>query len=290
MEYHKERFEDASQLIFKESNLVAILPANSVGNAVYSHQGLTYGGLLLSNKSKLTELILIFKELLSSLKAKGITSLVIKQLPIFYTSLPSQELEYLAFVCKAKTTRVDAASVIDNKNRVAIQSNRKEGVKKGTRAGLSIIQTKDFTDFWTETLEPNLAQRHQAKPTHTLAEIERLQERFPENIKQFNVLKDDVVVGGATIFETKTTAHVQYISAGEHKQEYGTLDFLFQHLIETVFAHKRYFDFGISNENGGRNLNKGLNYWKECFGARTFIHSDYAFDTSSHSLLDDVLI
>ncbi|WP_236642039.1 GNAT family N-acetyltransferase [Dokdonia sinensis] len=290
MEYHKDRFEDASQLIFKGKNLVAILPANQVDNTIHSHQGLTYGGLLLSNKSKLTEIIPFFKEILITLKAKGITSLIIKQLPIFYASLPSQELDYLAFLCNAKTTRVDVASVIDNKNRIAIQSNRKEGVKKGARAGLTIVQTKDFSEFWKNILEPNLTERHGAKPTHTLAEITRLQERFPENIKQFNVLKDGAIAGGATIFETGITAHVQYISAGEHKQEWGTLDFLFEHLIETVFAHKRYFDFGISNENDGRNLNKGLNYWKECFGARTFVHSVYAFDTSSHSLLDDVLL
>jgi len=48
MEYHSDRFQDFSLLIFDENqNLKAILPANRLEEVVYSHQGLTYGGLIL---------------------------------------------------------------------------------------------------------------------------------------------------------------------------------------------------------------------------------------------------
>jgi len=139
MEYHQERFEDASLMIYKEQKLVAVLPANRKGDTVFSHQGLTYGGLLLSPKAKLTEVISIFKSVLISLKAKKISGLIIKQLPVFYATVPAQELEYLAFICDAKTIRIDAASVIDMRNRLAIQSNRVEGVKKAKKQGLDCI-------------------------------------------------------------------------------------------------------------------------------------------------------
>jgi hypothetical protein len=36
MEYHKDRFEDFSLLIFDKVKLVAVLPANRVGNKAYS--------------------------------------------------------------------------------------------------------------------------------------------------------------------------------------------------------------------------------------------------------------
>lgn len=37
----------------------------------------------------------------------------------------------------------------------------------------------------------------------------------------------------------------------------------------------KYFDFGISNENNGRFLNRGLIAQKEGFGARTIVHDFY---------------
>ena len=290
MEYHQDRFEDASLLVYKGQKLVALLPANKKGDTVYSHQGLTYGGLILGNKAKLTEVVAIFEAVLCSLKAKMFTSLILKQLPVFYGKQPAEELDYLAFVCKAKTIRVDTASVIAMRNRIPIQSNRTEGVKKAQKQGLIIKEETNFDAFWKEVLLPNLATRHDATPTHTLQEITALQKSFPKNIRQFNVYQNDVLKGGATIFETDTVAHVQYISAGPDKQTLGTLDLLFAHLINEVFADKQYFDFGISNEEGGTKLNVGLNYWKECFGARTYVHRFYEFNTSSANALETVVL
>ena len=163
-------------------------------------------------------------------------------------------------------------------------------MKKAQKQGLHIEETVDFSAFWNEILLPNLAKRHAAKPTHTLEEIIVLKSKFPENIRQFNVYKEDQIVAGATIFETDTVAHVQYISANEQKQELGALDFLFEELITRTFSGKWYFDFGISNEQQGTKLNKGLSYWKECFGARTYVHRFYEIHTENHHLLNDVFL
>jgi hypothetical protein len=35
MEYHKDRFEDFSLLVYQDEKLISILPANKVRNAVY---------------------------------------------------------------------------------------------------------------------------------------------------------------------------------------------------------------------------------------------------------------
>ena len=290
MDYHSDRFTDASLLVYKAEKLVAVLPANRSEDTVYSHQGLTYGGLVVSPKLKLKDYITLFQELLQHLESQGIKSLHIKELPDFYATQPSEELGYLAQLTQAKTTRVDTASVIDYSNKLPIQSNRLEGVKKAEKQGLVIKEEETFEAFWQEILLPNLATRHDALPTHTQEEITNLHSKFPKNIRQFNVYKDNTIVAGATIFETKTTAHVQYISANAQKQELGSLDFLFEELINRTFAHKRYFDFGISNENQGTQLNSGLSFWKECFGARTKLHRFYHFDTANHNLLNNVLL
>ena len=54
MDYHSDRFDDFSILIYKNKSLVGLIPANSFENSIYSHQGLSYGGLLLKNNFKTT--------------------------------------------------------------------------------------------------------------------------------------------------------------------------------------------------------------------------------------------
>jgi hypothetical protein len=290
MDYHSDRFEDLSLMVYKENSLVAVLPANKKQNIVHSHQGLTYGGLLLGKKTKLNETIFIFKAVLSFLDEEGIETLHLKLTPSIYHKVPSDEMEYLLFVSEATLARVDVSSVIENTSKLKIQSNRIEGVKKAEKNALEIIEGTDFNSFWIEILEPNLEHRHGAKPVHSREEIEILARSFPKNIFQFNVYKEGVIVAGATIFETETVAHVQYISANEDKQQLGSLDFLFEYLINQRFKDKKYFDFGISNENQGKNLNKGLLYWKETFGARSVACKFYTVATDNHTKFDSVLL
>jgi hypothetical protein len=64
MEYHKDRFDDFSLMVFDKEKLVAILPANRVGDTVFSHQGLTYGGLIYSDKLKLAGVLNVFQTVL----------------------------------------------------------------------------------------------------------------------------------------------------------------------------------------------------------------------------------
>lgn len=291
MEYHADRFTDCSLLIYKENEIFAVLPANAEGKKIYSHQGLTYGGLILAKKIKFKAVFELFKQLLVFLERNGFESLEIKNIPSFYNLLPAEELDYLCFLLNAETSRVDIAAVIDNKNPIPIQKNRLEGVKKAEKNALNIEESTDFSTFWDVILKPNLDKNHSATPVHSLEEITLLQKRFPENIRQFNVMNtENEIVAGATIFETENVAHVQYISGNEDKQQLGSLDFLFHHLITAVFEDKPYFDFGTSNENAGKNLNAGLQYWKECFGARTLVHKSFCIQIKNHNRLDEVLI
>jgi hypothetical protein len=290
MDYHSDRFQDHSLLVYKAEKLVAVLPANISGSELHSHQGLTYGGLVLSKKTTFEEVLRIFKSLLFFLKAEGITSLKLKLLPRIYHQLPSDEIDYLLFLVKASLIRRDITSCVFNENPIKIaSSNRLRGIKKGEKNDLQIKEEANFKPFWNEVLEPNLKQAHNQKPVHSLEEIELLQSRFPKNIKQFNVYKNGEIVAGATIFETATVAHAQYISANEKGRQTGGLDFLFNYLLQH-FSHKKYFDFGISNEAKGMKINTGLLHWKETFGGRSIAHDFYEIKTANHHLLNDILI
>jgi hypothetical protein len=290
MEYHQDRFEEYSLLVFYGEKLVAILPANRVGATVFSHQGLTYGGLVLNQKAKLSTVIPILKSVLAFLHQQNITTLNIKQIPSFYTSYFSEELDYCLFLLHAKTVRKDSLSVIDLTKEVAFSKDRKQCIRRGITASLQIKEEVNLESFWNEILIPNLHVKHQIKPVHSLEEMMQLQQKFPENIRHFNVYYGDKLVAGTTVFVTEKVAHPQYISGNESKNELGSLDYLYHHLITKVFADKNFFDFNNSNEENGTKINEGLLFWKESFGAKTVTQSFYEVATQNHQLLDTIWI
>ncbi len=286
MEYHNDRFEDFSLLIYKDEKLYALLPANSKGDTVYSHQGLTYGSFVLQDSAKLFYSFDAFKKMLEFLYSEGIKKLDIRVIPTFYNSLPSDELEYFLFKGDAKLVKSDVLMVIDYQHQLRFQKNRREGINKAIRNGLKVKIDGDFTSFWNKILIPNLSSKHKASPVHSLAEIKLLASRFPENIHQINVYKDDEIVAGTTVFLTKTTIHPQYVSGNIDKNTFGSLDLLYDFIINHYRDDKQYFDFNISSENNGELLNKGLIFWKEGCGARTFIANNYVIDTFAYKTLE----
>jgi hypothetical protein len=290
MDYHSDRFHDYSLMIYKQDELVALLPANKVNDRVYSHLGLTYGGLIYNDSLKSKEAIDVLKTIMCYLNQNGIASLTLKELPYVYLNHPvNNPLAYLCFKVKAQLERMDMHSVLDLKFK-AYSRSRKNGYKRGVKHNLVVKETNDFSLFWNQILIPNLDLKHNVKPVHTLEEIQLLKSRFPKQIRQFNVYHNDVVVAGTTIFETKNVAHSQYISGNADKNILGSLDFLHHHLLEHVFAKKAYFNFGMSNENRGQSINEGLQYWKEGFGARSITQGFYKINTANYKLLEDVFI
>ncbi|WP_313805346.1 GNAT family N-acetyltransferase [Flavobacterium sp.] len=277
-------------MVFEDEKLIAVLPANYKDDEVFSHQGLTYGGVVLSHKTKFKAILKVFKSLLKFLNDSEIKFLTIKELPFFYADKFSSEINYLFFLLQAKLTRRDLLSVMDMSKEITLSKDRKEGIKRGFKNGLKVVEVDDFEEFWQQILIPNLQEKHSVLPVHSLAEIQQLKTKFPNAIRQFNVYHNDKIVAGTTIFETKTTAHSQYISSNCQKNELGSLDFLHHKLISEVFASKRYFDFGISNENQGKTINEGLLYWKESFGSGLVSQDFYQIETSNHKLLEKVLI
>ena len=286
MEYHSDRFTDYSLLVYKDDMLYAVLPANIVGDKLYSHKGLTYGSLVLSKSAKLLYTFEAFKALLAFLNAKAISTLELRNIPTFYNTMPSDELSYFLFKANATLIKRDALMVIDTSTKIKFQKNRREGINKAKRNGLTIAVDDNFEGFWNEILIPNLQKKHGVAPVHSLEEIQLLAAKFPNHIKQVNVYKDNVIVAGTTLFLTKTTIHPQYVSGNSDKNAFGSLDLAYDYIINHFDSSKRYFDFNISSEENGTALNSGLIFWKESCGARTYVADNYLIDTACYKTLD----
>ncbi len=278
MEYHKDRFEDFSLIFFnKNQKIISVLPANKKDDILYSHQGLTFGGFLVDDKMKTATMLEVFQLLVSYLKEHNIRTVIYKCMPYIYSKKPSDEALYALFKNNAKLIRRDVSSTIDLTEQVVYSKGRKWRVNKARKESMEIIESKDYKTFW-DLLTLVLQSNHQVKPTHTIEEIQNLADLFPENIRLFLAQKDENVISGALIYENKNIVHTQYLANSEIGKEVGALNVLIDYLIRNVFKNKKYFDFGISNENEGKYLNTGLISQKEEFGARAVVHDFYELE------------
>ncbi|WP_250632428.1 GNAT family N-acetyltransferase [Rhodoflexus caldus] len=289
MEYHADRFKDYSLMIYQGHLLKAVIPANITPEGLFSHQGLTYGGFVTQKETRLCELIEMMQAVLSFLYEKSIAKWYLKLIPVMYHLYPAQEIDWILMKLKAGLYRRDTSIVISNHaEKVPYQERRIRAIKKAVKYPLRIVSGyEELEPFWNDILTPNLMERHKVAPVHSLKEIQLLAKRFPQHIMQHNVYLEDRPVAGCTMFVNKTVAHSQYISGNAEGRNTGALDYLFDKLINEVYAGYRYFNFGICNESEGQLINQGLLDWKESFGGRTIVHDFYEINTANYSLLDN---
>lgn len=278
MDYHADRFDDNSFMFYHKGKLKAVLPANVAGDTLYSHQGLTYGGLLLDKKATVEDVLECFDSLNSWLRENGISKVVYKALPWIYQQYPSQEDLYaLTWKCKAQLISRDISSTIVVDNKLKFAESRKSGIRKALSLNIEVGESNDVDGFW-HVLEDNLGNRYNAKPVHTASEMKLLMSRFPNNIKLYVAKMNGEIVGGTLIYVTPQVVHTQYISASVEGKKHGALDLLFDYIINKVYANCRYFDFGKSTEQGGAYLNEPLIFQKEGFGGRGVCYDWYQWE------------
>jgi lipid II:glycine glycyltransferase (peptidoglycan interpeptide bridge formation enzyme) len=194
------------------------------------------------------------------------------------------------FLINAQLVRRDCALVVPQQKYIKLRKGRKSEIVKARKAGVEVIEEECLSRFWNEVLEPRLEGRYSVKPVHSLKEISQLKSAFPKNIRQFSAYDGEQILAGVTIYETESVAHAQYSAVTTKGQELGALDYLFSWMIDVQYTEKRYFDFGISNEQAGRRLNFGLLRWKESFGARSYAHDFYRISSANYTMLDEVLV
>lgn len=278
MDYHADRFQDMSLMVYRKGKLYALLPANRKSDVLYSHQGLTYGGLILSNKATVLDVLDTFQAIHAYAKEQGIHKVVYKPLPYIYHQIPSQEDLYALFrLTDARIVGRNISSTIYQENKIKFIESRKSGIRKALVNGITIRQSDDFATFW-EILDTNLKNKYGVAPVHSLDEITLLHSRFPKEIKLYLACQGDKVLGGTVLYLNKRVVHTQYISASMDGKELGVLDLLFDYLINHEYTNFPIFDFGQSTEDMGHVLNESLIFQKEGFGGRGMCYDIYEYD------------
>lgn len=274
MDYHSDRFEDHSLIISRDKSIVALFPANQKDQTIYSHQGLTYGGILLLPESTLTDSVEFLEQIVSYYKTLDFETVIYKSIPYIYHKIPSSEDLYALSLINAKLLRRNASAVVDLRNRIGYTKGRKSQIAKARKYNMNIERSNDFHGFMT-LVQDRLKEKYDATSTHTESEIVHLASLFPESIKLFLCKIQDDIHAGVIMFETPTVAHCQYISTSSFGRDIGALDLLTDFLMANVDSSTCYFDFGTSADFSEIGINLGLHKNKESYGARTVICDIY---------------
>lgn len=282
LSYHGDRFLDRSLVFERDGRIEALLPAAQhplEPECVVSHPGITYGGLVYDHRLLGQHALAALELAIAHYRGVGYRRFVYKAVPHIYQRIPAQDDLYALFRVGARRVRCDLSSSIDLDHRRDISTRRRRGVAKARKVGVSLL---DFgtsqpmlKQLW-QVLEYNLTNKHSTRPVHSLPEITLLIERFPDNILALAAQLDGQVIAGIILFVTRNVWHAQYIASNERGRAACALDLLFEHAIaRATEAQARWFDFGISNEQGGQTLNDGLYEFKTEFGGGGTVHEFY---------------
>ncbi|WPO98868.1 GNAT family N-acetyltransferase [Pseudomonas sp. HR96] len=277
MDYHADRFDDFSCVFRDEKGrILAVIPANLRDGVMISHQGLSFGGLIMTPKLPGAAVLEIFEALVQFARAERVSRIVYKRLPDIYSAIPAQEDLYALFRHGAVLTRRDLGSAVCLAERYSYTKGRKWAVNKAKKAGIVVREVADLAAYWP-LLNAVLEKQHDTKAVHTLDEISRLQAAFPDNIKVFGATLpgSNELIAGTLVFINGMVVHTQYMANSDLGRLHCALDLVIDQLMHQFADTARYVSFGISTEEAGTVLNEGLLAQKEGFGARAIIHDFY---------------
>jgi hypothetical protein len=273
LEYHAERFADCSLVAEKAGRIVALFPAEMRDRRVVSHGGLTYAGLISTHALRTESVLAVFDAIGEHFRSLGVRSIAYKPVPHVFHAFPAEEDLYALHRLGARVSRRDVSSVIALREPLRFTPSRRRSIDKARRDGVVVRRGGDPAEF--HALLSEVLRKHDAVPTHSLAELRLLQGRFPEQILLYEAHRQGELLAGVLLYDFGRVVHTQYLAASDRGREVNALSLLLSNLIEEEYANRCYFSFGISTEQEGKVLNGGLIAQKERFGARAVVHDCY---------------
>lgn len=277
MDYHSDRFTDFSLMAYRSGKLSALLPANiTEDRKLCSHQGLTFGGWLTPMRHfNANDMLELSDEWMDWCRLHDIRDILYKPVPSIYHRIPADEDLYALFRLNASIETVNLSSAIDLSLPVGFNSMQRRHLKAAEAYSPWIRETDNAYEFMA-LVEECLKERHNAVPVHSAREMQMLRDRFPDEIRMFLCGVSEDPEAGVCVYDSAGVAHCQYIATSAEGRDRGTLTFLIHRLITEVFASRRWFDLGTSNEDSGRVLNAGLIRQKTSLGASGIAYPAYS--------------
>ena len=277
MDYHSDRFKDASLMFYRDNDLMAVLPASAHGEKIISHGGLTYGGMIYGEQMKQHTMLECFDAMKAHYRACGVKTIIYKTIPHIYHNSPAEEDLYALYRNGASLLKAEPSTTLCLKRPFKMSKGRKAQVSRARREGVAVKESADFDGF-IQLENSVLGERHATRAVHTADALRLLKSRFCDNIQLWSAEWQGRMIAATLLFVYGDVVHTQYMAADESAREIGGLDLLIKTLMDGFPETKTYFDFGISSEDNGQILNEGLISQKEGFGGRTVVYQTWRLD------------
>ena len=276
LSYHKKsRFIDHSLEFLKNNALFSVFPAaEKIFNKkrlLVSHPGASIGSFVISDSLSINDSFGLVKTLVKYAKTNNFDGIKLTLPPIFYSNRASNYIDYSLLKQGFEYLNREVTSTLfleSDKGDILkkFRPSHARAVRKSRDAGVEIKITNQIEDFYY-ILKENLKIRHGVAPTHSLKELHKLIDIFPESINIFGAFYEGKMIAGVLNFIVKEdVALAFYISHKEEFQEMRPLNLLFYSIFEWAVKEKiKVYDFGVFTVNGEPNM--GLGRFKENFGA-----------------------
>ncbi len=274
--YHpKDRFEDRSLLFHKNGKLVAAFPAcilrDESKTTLHSHLGASFGGFVLEESTGLKDTFELVEALKNYSHDNNINEIVLTLPPIIYLTRLSNNLDFALNKNGFSYVKRELSSVLSLKpslstNLKNFRAEARTAFRRAQKLGVEIRESEDFPTFY-KLLESNLSIRHGVTPTHTIDELLKLKNLFPDRIELLAAFAEGEMIAGVILIECNPKAIIAfYICHDENYQQFRAVNLLFHDIIKRAIQKKfKYLDFGTFTVD--MDPNWGLGRFKESFGA-----------------------
>lgn len=288
LNYHKNKFKDHSLIIKKNTSIVAVIPACEVvteGKRIfYSHQGSTFGGLVINSAyNNIIHIDSSVNILEQYLKEQSFDKVVLKNTAEIFCNGNTNLLDYFYFKYGYRNYNELSLYIDFKKYDPIIEKNFSASKRRDLRYSLKynmqykILKTdSEINDFY-KLLVLSLT-NHNTKPVHSLEELLDFKNNsLSDIVKFYGVYYKDNLVAGSMVFNFNNDVfHTQYLASNPVYSNYYPMNFLNYNLIREAYLNNfRFFSFGINTEDQGNVLNTSLAQFKEGFGTIGSINRTY---------------
>lgn len=289
LNYHPfGKFEDNSLMFMKGNNIIAVIPANIEmdfeNKELISHQGSTFGGIVLGERyKKIIEVQTIFKELNDYLRANHFTQITLKMTSFLYSLKRSELLEYFLFLDGYNCSSEVGYYIDFSKYRDDIPSNFNSAKRRNYKNSLKnhlefreLTTDEEIEEFY-RVLENNM-KKFDTIPVHTLREIKEFKnDRLNDKVSFYGVYFENKLIAGSMVFcFYKKVFHTQYLAADQNRLQLFPSEFMYENLIQEA-RNKGYekLSFGTATLEHGKVFNQSLAQFKEGFGTSEYLNRTF---------------
>ena len=283
LSYHGDKFVNVKHFLEDGDKKIIFISAIDKDGFLNSHPGSSYGGPVFSSKCTYDDLCGFIASLKKDCRDKHLNGIKMRLPPRVFHSGLSEDLDFALIKSGFKVT-YELSSAISLFDKIPYASSAKRSYNKAISNGLyfKIIYSIDDHKIFYSNLCHNLSM-HDAYPTHTEKELISLSDLFFWKIFLYKVcnLRGEMIAGSMVLECNKIAAHTFYLWQDYNYQIYRPMNLLIFRLAEIYKAKGfKYLNLGISTEDNGLSLNRGLLRFKESFGARGVLRKTFKWEGS----------